>query len=169
MGLLSSIFKKPLRTLELQLVRSEFGNDYTGGILYVDGMRFGDTIEPKDRGLTSDMPLAEIKKQKVYAKTCIPYGRYKLSWQVSPSLKDRSYAKKYDGKFPYLLNVPGWEGVMLHPFNYGTESKGCIAVGEKWMPGKIINATKGYQDLMDFYLVPAFKRNQEVWITIKKK
>ena len=166
MGFLANLFRKP--ALELTLVRSEFGATYTGGTLYVAGMKFGDTIEPFDRGLTSDMTLVEIKAKKVYAKTCIPYGRYKLSWQVSPTLKDRTYAKKYDGKFPYLMDVPGWTGVMLHPFNVGTESKGCISVGQRYSPGKIINATRGFQDLMDFYLVPAFKRNQDVYITIKK-
>lgn len=138
------------------------------GKMYVDGMLFGDTIEPKSLHLDSSMPLSEIKKKKVYGKTAIPTGRYRMIWQVSPSLKNRSYAKKYGGKFPYYENVPGWSGVMLHPFNRGTESKGCQAVGEKWKDGVIINATKGYEDFMDFFFVPAMKYGQEVYITIKE-
>ena len=38
---------------------------YTIGKLYIDGKYFCDTIEDKDRGLTQNMPLSEIKKKKV--------------------------------------------------------------------------------------------------------
>lgn len=158
-----------MRPLELLIERYDYGKDYTEGKFYVDGMFFGESMEPLSRHLSNSMPLSEIRKKKVYGKTAIPTGRYELEWRVSPSLKDRSYAKKYGGKFPYLKNVPGWTGVMVHPFNYGTESKGCVAVGEKWKPGVVINATKGYQDLMDFYLIPAFERGQKVYVTIVEK
>lgn len=157
-----------MRPLELLVERNNFGADYTMGKLWVDGMLFGDTIEPFSRHLTNSMPLAEIKAKKVYGKTAVPCGRYKMELRVSPSLKNRSYAKKYDGKFAYIMDIPAWTGVLEHPFNRGTESKGCFAVGEKWKDGVIINATKGHEDLMDFYLIPAFKRGQEVYITYKE-
>ena len=158
-----------MRPFEILVERNEYGANYTMGKMYVDGMPFGDTIEPASKHLSNSMPLSEIKEKKVYGKTCIPTGRYKLTWAYSPRLGGRAYAKKYNGKFPLLNNVPGWSGVLIHPFNYGTESQGCISVGERWSAGKIINATKGFQDLMDFYLVPAFQRGQEVYITIKEK
>ena len=155
-----------MNTLELLVERSKFGSDYTMGRMMVAGMPFGDTIEPCSRHLSNSMPLPEINAKKVAGKTAIPCGRYLVTWAYSPRLGRRAYAKKYGGKFPLLNNVPGWSGVLLHPFNYGTESQGCIAVGERWKDGKIINATKGYQDLMDFDLVPAFQRGQQVYITI---
>ena len=157
-----------MNTLELLVERHEYGESYTMGKMWVAGMLFGDTIEPKSRHLTNSMPLSEIKAKKVYGATAIPCGRYRLEWRVSPSLKNRSYAKGYDGKFPYLVNVPGWDGVMIHPFNYGPESKGCISVGEYYKPGAIMRATQGYKDLMDYYLVPAFRRGQEIYITISE-
>lgn len=157
-----------MKPLELTLERWDFGEGYTGGRLYVDGMLFSDTIEPEDRGLSSVMSLADIKRLKVAGKTAIPYGRYKVTWAWSPRLHGRSYAKKYGGKFPLLNGVPGWSGVLIHPFNYGRESQGCIGPGERWMPGKVINSTLAYTDLMDFYLVPAFERGQEIWITVKQ-
>lgn len=157
-----------MRPLELTITRSEYGGTYTMGKMRVDGMLFGDSIEPKSRHLSSDMPLDQIKEGKVYGKTAIPTGRYRLEWRVSPTLKDRPYAKKYDGKFPYLVAVPAWTDVMIHPFNYGPESRGCIAVGERRSPGVLAHATRGYEDLMDYYLVPAFHRGQEVYVTVEE-
>lgn len=157
-----------MRTLELTVLRNEFGSDHSQGRFYVDGMYFGDTMEPKDRGLSADMPLAQQKAKKVKGKTAIPYGRYRVTWAVSPKFKDRSYAKNYGGKFPLLNGIPNYSGVLIHPLNYGYESEGCIGIGERWKEGVIINATQAYKDLMDYYLVPAFKRGQEVWITIAR-
>ena len=158
-----------MNTLEILVERYDYGKDYTMGRMYVEGMIFGDSIEPPSRHLSNSMSLAEIKAKKVYGKTAIPCGRYELEWRVSPSLKNRSYAQKYSGKFPYLKDVPGWSDVMFHPFNYGRESKGCIAVGEKFKDGVLMKATQGYQDLMDYYIVPAFKRGQRVFVTIAER
>lgn len=158
-----------LPSLELSLVRREFGDTYTGGQFQVEGMIFGDSLEPKSRHLSKDMPLSEIKARKVYGKTAIPTGRYKLELRVSPSLKDRPYAKAYGGKFPYLVGVPGWKDTMIHPFNLASQSKGCIGIGEKFQPGNIIKAAEGYTTLMDIYLMPAFNRNQEVYLTITEE
>jgi len=38
---------------------------YTIGKLYIDDKYFCDTIEDKDRGITQDTPLEQIKKIKV--------------------------------------------------------------------------------------------------------
>lgn len=164
MGFLSRLFTKP--PLELTLVRNEYGKDFCGGRLLVSEMDFSDTMEPPSRHLTSDMPLSEIKKKKVAGKTAIPTGRYKITWEWSQRLHGRTYGKKYNGKFPCLNDVPGFSGILFHPLNKGPESQGCIGTGERWKAGTILNATQAYYDLMDFYLVPAFKRNQDVYITI---
>ena len=53
--------------MKLTLKRVAKRPTYTIGWLYVDGVKFADTIEDKDRGLTQSMPVAEIKKRKVYS------------------------------------------------------------------------------------------------------
>lgn len=157
-----------LPDLNLLIERYDYGDTYTMGKLLVEGMLFSDTIEPPSLHLSKDMPLSEIKAKKVYGKTAIPTGRYENILSVSPTLKDRAYAREFGGKFPYFKDVPAWTGVMYHPFNFGYESKGCVGAGELWVPGKIINATQAYQDLMRYYLMPAFNRGQRVFTTIKE-
>lgn len=53
--------------MKLTLKRVAKRPTYTIGKLYIDGVYFCDTCEDKDRGLTQSMPVAEIKKRKVYS------------------------------------------------------------------------------------------------------
>ena len=54
--------------MQLTLRRTWKKDTYTVGNLYVDGLWFCNTMEDKDRGLTQDMPLEQIKRIKVYGK-----------------------------------------------------------------------------------------------------
>ena len=154
--------------MELLLIRRWPKPTYCIGALYINGVRFHETLEDKDRGLTQDMPTAEIYKKKVYGYTAIPKGRYHIGMdRVSPKFKNKSWAAKYGGRVPHIENVPCWEGVLIHPLNNPNESQGCVGVGENKVKGKIINSQKTYFELMDNYLEPARLRGEEIWLTIK--
>lgn len=150
---------------------AESGPGYTHGRMFLDECGFFCwTLEDEDRGLVQSMPMATIKARKVYGKTAIPKGTYRVRMDtISPKLKDRVYAKKYGGVLPRLENVPGWEGVLIHPFNRPDESLGCIAPGtlRSGIRGRIFDSTRAFYDLMDFYLIPAAKRGDEVLLTIE--
>ncbi len=68
--------------MELTLKRVAKKPTYTIGRLYIDGVYFCDTLEDKDRGLTNDMSLQEIKAKKVYSKTAIPSDTYDVTVNV---------------------------------------------------------------------------------------
>ena len=73
--------------MELLLKRIFRGDKYTIGHLYINGEYFSDTLEDVDRELTNDMSEEEIKKIKVYGKTAVPTGRYKVEVTYSPKFK----------------------------------------------------------------------------------
>ena len=136
--------------MKLVLERTFKGSAYTIGKLYVDGDYFCDTLEDVDRGLSSDMPLSEINEKKVYGKTAIPTGTYKVVMNVvSPKFKDRTWAKPWDGKLPRLENVPGYEGILIHVGNKAEDTLGCILVGQNKVKGQVINSTATFDKLMD--------------------
>lgn len=156
-----------MNTLELTLERRYRCDDYTIGKMKVGSVVTSDTLEDKDRGLTSDMSLAAIKLRKVFGKTAIPTGTYRVKLTYSPKFANKSWAKKYDGLVPEILDVKGYSGVRIHPGNDQYDTEGCLLVGENKVKGKVINSVAKYCELMDNYLMPAFKRNDEIWITVK--
>lgn len=158
--------------MQLRLIRNRYESaaGYTLGRLFVDeGGFLCWVLEPEDRGLHQDMPLAKIKAKKVKGRTAIPAGEYRIKLKVSPTFKDKYYAKPYGGRMPYLENVPGFEGVMLHPGNRPEDTAGCLLPGmrQNGIPGQVFDSVLAWQDLMRFYLWPAYQRNQEIWITIE--
>jgi hypothetical protein len=68
---------------------------------------------------------------------------------------------------PEILDVKGFSGVRIHPGNDQYDTDGCPLVGENKEKGRVINSVAKYYELMDNYLMPAHKRNDEIWITIK--
>ena len=122
---------------------------YTIGRMYIDGKYVCDTLEDTDRGLKQSMSLEEIKKKKIYGKTAIPTGTYKVTMDVvSPKFKNKTWAKPYGGKLPRLLDVPGYEGVLIHPGNTADSTNGCVLTGINSVVGKVMNSQATFKKVM---------------------
>lgn len=136
---------------------------YTIGKLYIDEQYICDTLEDTDRGLNQNMSLEEIKKKKVYGETAIPAGTYKVDMNtISPKFKNRTWAKPYGGKLPRLIEVPGYEGVLIHAGNKAEDSLGCVLVGENKVVGQVINSQASFKKVMNI-----LTKGDNITITIK--
>lgn len=134
--------------MELKLKRIARKASYTIGRLYVDGQRFCDTIEDRDRSLRQDMARAAIKRIKVPGETAIPTGRYRVTLGVrSPKMSQKKAYEFCDGYVPRLINVPGFDGILIHIGNTARDSEGCILVGENREVGKVLNSTANFKRL----------------------
>lgn len=117
--------------MELLLKRRYRNDKYTIGDLYINGVWFSNVLEDTDRGLSSDMTEEEIQKIKIYGKTAIPKGRYKIEVTYSPKFK------RY---LPILLNVKGFSGIRIHSGNTAEDTLGCLLVGYNKVKGQVINS-----------------------------
>lgn len=157
-----------MKIMELTLKRVARKATYTIGHLYIDGAFFCDTIEDTDRGLSQQMALADIRTAKVQDKTAIPTGNYRITLDVvSPKYSNYSrypWAKSIGGRVPRLLNVPGFEGVLMHVGNSADDTSGCIIVGENKVVGKVINSTATFSKL---YARLKTARDGKIYITIE--
>ncbi len=142
--------------MKLKLKRRFFAEEYTIGTLSIDGVRFCDTLEDKNRDHNKDGDLNDPGEGKVYAKTAIPFGTYKVIVNRSP---------KFKRELPRLLDVPHFEGILIHRGNTVKDSAGCILVGENKVKGQVINSTQ-YENELVKRLKSAIKKGEEVEIEI---
>lgn len=153
--------------MELNLKRIAKRETYTIGRLMIDGERFCDTLEDKDRGLRQDLPLSVNKARKRAGETAIPTGRYQVTLGVqSPKYKQKSQYKFCNGYLPRLLNVPAYEGVLIHIGNTAADSAGCILVGRNTQVGKVLKSTDTFLALYA-RLQEAATKGERIFITIE--
>lgn len=139
--------------MKLTIKRTITRNNYTLGELYIDGQFFCSTLEDKDRGLTQSMSVEQIKSMKVPGETAIPKGTYKVTLDVvSPKFsKYPFYMKVCEGKLPRLIDVKGYEGVLIHVadgIKRDALLQGCIGIGNLSSEEYLIN---GKQVFTEFY------------------
>lgn len=134
--------------MELLLERRYLKAAYTIGCLSVDGTRFCDTLEDPVRDL-EHMP-------KIPGATAIPAGCYEVIVNRSP---------RFGRELPRLLNVPDFEGILIHRGNTAEDTAGCILVGENREPGKVLNST-AYELRLTALIREAATRGEQTFITV---
>ena len=156
--------------MELRLERKYRSSKYCIDKLYINGEYFSDALEDPDRGLTDSMSLEEIKRIKVKGDTCIPYGTYNITLDVySPKFGNKSYYKEVcNGKVPRLLNVKGFDGILIHVGdgpNGHRLTEGCILVGRNTIKGGLTEGRKYFQLLYN-QMLAAKNKGEKIKITI---
>ena len=153
--------------MEIKVKRIARKEAYTIGKMYVNGEYVCDTLEDKDRGLTSNMSVAQICGVKIKGETAIPTGRYLVDMKtVSPRFGGRAQYQFCRGRLPRLCNTPGYQGVLIHCGNTAMDTDGCILVGENKEKGKVLNSKATFNRLY-LRLAIADKRGEQIWITIE--
>ena len=139
--------------MELLLARRGYSEDATEGDLFdmSEGVQEFLCYTLEDRVRPSG--------HKVYGKTAIPAGKYRIVVTMSPRFREW---------MPLLRDVPGFSGIRIHPGNTAADTEGCILVGDEpttsqdnWLGKSRI----AYARLRD-RIVAAQERGEEVWITV---
>ncbi|MEI7594502.1 MAG: DUF5675 family protein [Bacteroidota bacterium] len=124
---------------KLTLKRIALRETYTIGKLFIDNIYFCDVLEDKVRDNNKDGDLDEADETKIWGETAIPYGSYKIIMMMSP---------KFKKILPRLLNVKGFEGILIHPGNTAENTHGCLLVGKNNIIGKVTESTATFDKLM---------------------
>lgn len=113
-------------------------------MLYVNGVFKYYTCEDAER------------KVKIAGQTAIPTGRYRIIANISPRFKRR---------MPLLVDVPGFEGVRIHPGNMAGDTDGCILAGFGRSTNMITKSRDAVAEL-DATIFKALDAGQDVHINI---
>lgn len=131
----------------LELRRDAGAADRTFGTLWIDGVRFCETLEPARAAL--DFP-------------CIPAGRYRITIY---------YSLRHKSMVPLLHDVPGRMYIEIHIGNVvggeHTDSRGCILVGESRQGDALLHSRDAFNALMP-KLAPVLAAQQDVWIDVRE-
>jgi hypothetical protein len=97
--------------MELLLKRTWLTEKSTISELFVDGVHECFVLEDRYR------PPPE---PKVFGATAIPNGRYEVVITQSPRFKRL---------LPLVVDVPGFQGIRIHPGNVAADTEGCLLPG----------------------------------------
>jgi hypothetical protein len=130
--------------MNLKVIRETKTDISTIGRLFVNEKFFCYTLEDKDRGLKQTDTLIYIQAKKIFGVTAIPSGSYELIVNQSP---------KFKRMLPRILNIKGFDGVLMHRGNSAAHSLGCILVGYQKGDNAIFESTKAENDLVNLLLL----------------
>lgn len=141
--------------MNLVLERKYLKSDYAIGNLYINGKFFCNTLEDCVRDINKNGTF-DCGELKIKGHTAIPYGKYEIIVNYSP---------KFKRELPRLLNVPHFEGILIHRGNTHKDSSGCILVGENTKKGMVLNSTKYEMELTNL-LKNTTRRGEKIYIEI---
>ena len=135
--------------MKIDVERFYFESDHTIGRLSIDGQVICQTLEPRR--------IDWSKEQKVPGRCSIPEGTYRI--KLLPSTK-------FKRLMPRLMNVPQFEGILIHKGTTVKDTAGCLLVGYYEQEGKLSRSHEAFQKLME-RIEHACKNHQEITITIR--
>ena len=141
--------------MKLKLKRIALKSNYTIGNLYLNDQYYCDTIEDKVIDLNKNGKFDD-GINKVQHQTAIPYGTFQVVVNYSPRFKR---------ELPRLLNVPYFEGILIHNGNDQNNTSGCIIVGKNTVVGKVTNSTF-YMNNLTSILKSAQDKGEKITIEI---
>lgn len=135
--------------MNLTVVRTMCGPSCTIGELLIDGEHECYTLEDVVRPAGAP---------KVYGETAIPYGTYNLVV---------TFSNRFQRDLPLVVNVPGFDGIRIHPGNSAADTHGCLLVGTGHTSSAVTNSRLAFNTLFP-KIRNALKRGEKVTITYKQ-
>lgn len=123
----------------------------TLGKMYLDNVFFCQACEDEDRFLENGVT------EKIYGRTAIPRGRYRLV---------TSFSNRFQRVLPLALDVPGFSGIRIHGGNRAEDSHGCILVGKVRTATGIAQCKDTVQRIID-QIDDAAELGIETWLEIE--
>ena len=161
--------------MKLEVIRFSSGTDSTNGIL-LEVIEQGNDIDGlwQQKKFLAYTLEDEQRDTKVFGETRIPNGDYKLGLR-----KVGGYHARYTKRFPHIhigmlhvLNVPGFEYILIHCGNTDEHTAGCLLVGDSQennlitKDGFIGKSTQAYKRIYP-RIAEAIECGENVTITYK--
>ena len=131
--------------------RDTFTDKSTTSIISIDGHPTFFGLEDVDRKLECNPEC------KINGETAIPRGTYTVIID---------YSTRFKTLMPHVMDVPGFDGIRIHPGNKAVDTHGCLLVGLNRSPNLVGNSRMAYQLLLT-NMEDALDRGEEILIEFK--
>ena len=135
--------------MNLVLIRRRFTDRSTIGELCLEGEQTRECYTLEDR---------VRQGPKIPGKTAIPAGRYQVLI---------THSARFKQPLPLLVNVPGFEGIRIHPGNTAADTAGCILVGRERGEDCVRKSRLAFAPL--FAMIQRALDHGSVWLTILER
>lgn len=98
-----------------------------------------------------------VRPEKIAGETAIPAGSYNVV--ITPS-------NRFKRDLPLIENVPGFEGVRIHPGNTAADTDGCILVGLAKGKDFVSESRKAF-DALYLKIKAALDRGEKVTLEVR--
>jgi len=146
--------------MDIDVLRFNNGEDSTNGLLFIDGKFECYTLEDEHRD------------SKVRGETRIPAGEYDIKLR-----KEGGFHAKYSKRFSdihdgmlHIVNVPGFEYILIHAGNTDEHTAGCLLVGDSQENNNLVKdgfigkSTQAYKRVYK-KVIEAINNGEDVVIT----
>jgi len=140
-------------TVEITLIRDTFSDISTIGKLFINNIYECYTLEDVVR----EVEGRPVQSWKIDGETAIPRGRYEVII---------AHSNRFQRNLPRLLNVPGYDGILIHPGNYSQDTHGCILVGLNKTPTTIKDSKVAFELLL-VKIELLINEGKKIYISIK--
>lgn len=120
--------------MKLRLERQDCGLLCTIGELLIDGAHCCWTLEDRVREREGEA----VETWKLHGETAIPRGTYNVVV---------THSQRFGRELPLLENVPGFEGIRIHPGNTAKDTEGCILVGRNKASAIVTESRAAFNEL----------------------
>ena len=146
--------------MDIDVLRFNNGEDSTNGLLFIDGKFECYTLED------------ERRDSKVRGETRIPEGEYDIKLR-----KEGGFHAKYSKRFSdihdgmlHIVDVPGFEYILIHAGNTDEHTAGCLLVGDSQENNNLVKdgfigkSTQAYKRVYK-KVIEAINNGEDVVIT----
>ena len=146
--------------MDIDVLRFNNGEDSTNGLLFIDGKFECYTLEDEHRD------------SKVRGETRIPAGEYDIKLR-----KEGGFHAKYSKRFSdihdgmlHIVDVPGFEYILIHAGNTDEHTAGCLLVGDSQENNNLVKdgfigkSTQAYKRVYK-KVIEAINNGEDVVIT----
>ena len=134
--------------MKIEVIRTYFNQNYTKGIMLVDDVFFGYTLEPQKKGSNETNCL----------NRCIDTGKYVAVYE---------YSAKFKKHLIELKNVRNHTEIKIHSGNFRSDTRGCILVGLRSGVGCVLDSRIAI-DMLNNMAKNAKNSNVKIEVEVKE-